>query len=83
MNLSDELNREAAHNDMMAAVAQMWMDRARAAEQTLAILVHAAGNHVVVHQSDVIDGPDLELIRFEQPHDMTWHFRTRRRLTSE
>ena len=77
MNLINELECEKAHADNMAAAARYWMEQTRQANMTLAIVVAAAGGHVCVH-SDVIEkAKKMELLRYEQFHDMTVHFRTR------
>lgn len=74
MNYIDELEREKAHADQMADMAQLWMDRAQWAERTLAVVVKAAGGKVVVPRDDLIDGPRLELVKLQQDWDMTVHF---------
>lgn len=77
MNLINELESEKAHADSMAAVARYWMEQTRQANMTLAIVVEAAGGHVCVHRDVVEKAMNIELLRYEQPQDMTVHFRTR------
>ena len=78
-DLIDELEREKSYADNMAAMAQLWMEKAQAAERTLAILVYAAGGEIRVYQDHLRDAPDLELVRETRPEDMSARFRARRR----
>lgn len=71
-----ELEREAAHADSMAAMAQFWMRRSQDAELTIAILVHAAGGEIVVHSGHVETARDLVLTKCCRFDDMTTLFRT-------
>ena len=77
MNLINELEREKAHGDSMAVAARYWMEQTRQANMTLAIVVEAAGGHVCVHRDVIKKAQKMELLRYEQFHDMTFHFRTR------
>lgn len=77
MNLINELESEKAHADSMAAAARYWMEQARQANRTLALVVESAGGHICVHHDVVERIEKMELLRYEQPHDMTFHFRTR------
>jgi len=77
LNLIHELECEKAYANSMAAAARYWMEQTRQANMTLAIVVEAAGGHVCVHRDVIETAEKMELLRYEQPHDMTVHFRTR------
>jgi len=66
MNLNEELEREAAHADSMASIAQYWMARAQKAEreklEMLAAVVSSAGGEIRVPNGVLLRVPELELL---------------------
>lgn len=80
--MSDDLLREAAYAARMSELAQYWMARAQNAErrqlQVAAMLVHAAGGSIELGIETMGIAPELELIREENPANLSMVWRTRR-----
>jgi hypothetical protein len=78
INLIDELKREKAHADAMAAAAKIWMRKAHEYQQVIFTLVEAAGGCIEVPRGALEDLPSLELIVDELPEHNCLRYRTRR-----